>query len=131
MGRSTDANEESLVSQLQAMLLSLLIEVPLAVGITALAGWLPRQELRRLAVAAIAATLLSHPLVWLAITQLQPLLQFAWRALIVETGAILLEAVVYARLAHLGYLRGMALSTLANGASFGAGLVIHWAVRWG
>lgn len=116
------------MSQLQAMLLSLLIEVPLAIGIVALLRWLPRAELKRLAVVAVAATLLSHPLAWAAGTWLQPRLGYVVMALIVETGVVALEAVLYARLAGLGWWRGAALAVLANGASFGVGLLVFYAL---
>ena len=112
------------MNQLQAMLLSLLIEVPVVLVLAALFKWIPRADLWRLALVAVAATLLSHPFAWYANEHLGG--TFAVRATIIEVSVTLLEAALYAWLGRLGVWRGLTVSAAANGASFGVGLLFFY-----
>lgn len=114
------------MSQLEAMLLSLLVEVPVALIGAALLRWVPVKQLWRLALVAVAATLLSHPLAWAANTHLGG--SFALRATIIEVSVTVMEAAIYAWIGGLGPLRGLAVSAVANGASFGVGLLVFYYV---
>ena len=112
------------MSQLEAMLLSLAIEVPVALLLVALLKWRPLPELWRLALVAVAATLLSHPFAWYANEHLT--VTWVLRATIIEVSVSVLEAALYAWLGRLGIWRGLVVSTAANGASFGVGLLIFY-----
>ena len=105
-------------------MLSLAVEVPLAVGLAAGARWASGgAALGRLALLACAATLLTHPFAWATFRGLQGALPWATRAVLVEGAVVLVEGALYARVAGLGARRGLALALAANGASFGIGLV--------
>lgn len=112
------------MSQLEAMLLSLAVEVPVALALAVLLTRAPRVKLWRLALVAVAATLVSHPFAWYANTHLGG--TFPVRAAIIEVSVTVLEAALYAWLGRLGVWRGLAVSTAANGASFGVGLLIFY-----
>ena len=115
------------MTQWLALALSLAIEVPAAVAGVLLLRWLPAPAAGRLAVVAAAATLITHPLAWNANIYLRHALPFVWRGLLIESAVVLVEGVLYARLARLGWRRGAAVSLGANGLSFGLGLLI---LRW-
>jgi len=93
--------------------------VPLVVIIARARRWAP-DGLSRLALVAVGATLFTHPLLWAVLgdTRDLPIVVFA------ELVVTALEAAAYAWGAGLGARRGIAISLLANGASFMAGLVI-------
>lgn len=113
------------MSQLEAMLLSLAVEVPLALGLVALMrSTTERAEWGRLALVAVAATLLSHPFAWFANEHLT--IHWPVRAAIIEVSVTVLEAVLYAWLGRLGLWRGLAVSTVANAGSFGVGLLVFY-----
>ncbi len=114
------------MSQLEAMLLSLVIEVPVVLALVAIFRWAPRSDLWRLVLVAVAATLLSHPFAWYANENLGG--TFAVRAAIIEVSVTVMEAALYAWLGRLGVWRGLAASTVANGASFGIGLLVFYYV---
>ncbi len=96
-----------------ALALTLAIEVPIAV----LAGGRPRT---RVVFAALAASLLTHPLAWWANTAIP--LTFPVRAALIEVAVALVEAALYRTLVPLPAWRALLTSCLANGASFGLGL---------
>jgi hypothetical protein len=110
------------MTQIQAFLLTLALEVPCAVF---LAGRLGVADLRRIALLAIAGSALTHPLVWWlssAWTALPP-----WpRLLLLEAGAVLVEGAVY-RIAVTAP-RALLLAFVANALSFGVGLLLWAAV---
>jgi hypothetical protein len=96
-----------------ALLVTLAIEVPVAV----LAGGRPRG---RIALAALAASLLTHPLAWWANHAIP--LPFASRAALIEAAVALVEAALYRALVPMSLPRALLTSCLANAASFGLGL---------
>ena len=113
------------MTQWSALLLTLCVEVPIVLF------WVRRTEpqqfdWRRVAAVAAAATLLTHPLVWHTNNALVAW-PFAARAAVVETFAVVAEAVIYWRfLGHSPPRAGM-LSLVANGLSFSIGLAV-WAL---
>ena len=111
------------MTQTTAFVLTLLIEIPIVVGVVRLSRWAPG-ALGRVALLAVGASLLTHPLLWLARDHVQTLPSL----LLAELLITLIEALVYALAGGLGFWRGLLLSALANGASFGAGLATQF---WG
>lgn len=110
------------MTQLEALLLSLLIEVPVVLGVAVVGGWLPGER-TRLAAIATAATLLTHPVVWNAWFVLQPHLGWTATAALLEGSAVVVEAGVYAGFG-LSPRRALLVSFVANATSFGIGLRI-------
>lgn len=110
---------------LHAFALTLLVE---SLAATPLLAPAERSLARRLAL-VLFANLASHPLAYLGL----PLLELPRAALLVvmETWAVASEAAFY-RVARpaLPWTRALATSALANGLSFGAGLVVHEATGW-
>ena len=117
------------MGQLGALLFSLLVEVPTALGLARLARWLAPGQGRRLALTALAATLLSHPFAWLGNRLLAVALPFAGRAALIEIGVAMFEAALYWRLVPLPPRRALAISLVANTLSFGLGLVAYALLR--
>lgn len=105
------------MTQITALALSLAVEVPVALLLAR--RWAPWG---RVAVVAIAATLLTHPFAWLANGWIP--LPFPPRAAIIEVSVAVVEAVIYARFVPLGAWRGALVSAVANAASFGLGLIL-------
>ena len=113
-----------------ALLLTLGIEVPLAVltvlGLRA-AGRLKAVAVPRVFLAAVCASLLTHPFAWWANHTLP--WPFVERAALIEVSVVAVEAALYAGLVPLRALTGLALSLWVNGASFGLGLVWFYWIR--
>ena len=111
------------MTQLQALGLTLLFEVPLVVLVVLLARW--PAERGRLVLVSLACSLLTHPFAWHGIRAARALIPEFWpRALVGEVLVALVEGLLYAKLARLGWGRGMLLGFLANAWSFGLGLWI-------
>lgn len=113
------------MTQLWALILSLLIELPVVLVL----GWVlaPSGPItwRRLAAVGCAATLITHPFAWHGLTALQVWLPAYWpRALLLECAVALAEGLLFARAADLGLLRGQLISWTTNAASFGVGLLL-------
>lgn len=113
------------MTQLQAMLLSLALEVPVALLVARLAHAHRGTTL----LAALLATTITHPLVWH--------LNHTWFALdawprlaVLEVGAVVVEGFVYLLVARLRPLVAWGTSLAANATSFGLGLVLfYWLGR--
>jgi hypothetical protein len=107
------------MTQTSALLLTLLIEIPIVVGVCKMGRW-ARGELLQVALVSAGASLLTHPLLWMAAEHVGTLPAL----LVAETLIVLLEGVVYAWAAGLGLWRGQLVSLVANGASLGVGLAL-------
>ena len=109
------------MEQLSALLLTLLVELPLAVLLAR--RW--QAPAARVALCAVAASLCTHAPAWYLIREaLPPLLPGFWsRALPVEGVLTVAEGLLYAWLVPLSLRRGLGMSVLANGASFAVGLL--------
>ena len=72
---------------------------------------------------AFGASAITHPILWFAIFPYLPLPRF-WLVIVGETFAFLVEAAYFAFVFHRR--RVLVWSALANGASFGTGLLSRW-----
>ena len=95
-------------------------------GISIVAARLLRvpQPLWRVALVAVVATCLTHPLAWWLNHVL--LLENPWRHLVIETAVALLEALAYAQLTPMRARPALAVSIAANATSWLVGL---WLIR--
>lgn len=112
------------MNQTGALLLTLAIEVPFAVALVAWRRWAPGR-LVAVAITAVAASLVTHPMLWIVDPLLRSTIDMGPRWALLETGIALVEAGVYVLGAGLSARRALVLSFLANAVSFGVGLAIH------
>lgn len=111
------------MSQLQALGLTLLLELPVVLLLARLLGW--PVAWKRLLLLASAASLLTHPFAWEGLRWLRAWTPDFWpRAVVVEVAIALVEGVLYAKLGPLGWRRGLLLGLGVNAWSFGLGLVL-------
>ncbi len=87
-------------------------------------GWMPKQHSWAWALAAVAATLLTHPFAWAASLEHHPDLTPEGKALRIEGAVVLAEAVVYAAALRLRPGRALVVALVANVFSFGVGLLL-------
>lgn len=115
------------MTQLQAMLLSVLFELPvvLALGLRRRPAGTPWT---RLALVGVAMTLITHRFAW-TLNQELAAWPFAPRAALVEGLVVLLEGALLARWARLGWRDGYAVALVANATSFGLGLLVFAGMR--
>ena len=110
------------MSQVEALFLSIALETLVAL---ALARFVMRVDVKWTLVAAVLATLITHPFVWHfneTLTALAP-----WpRLLLLEVGAVVVEGAVYLAIARMKPLAAWGTSLAANATSFGIGLVIFF-----
>ena len=110
------------MSQTEALLLSIVLEVPLALLII----WRVTRgdfDRRRLVLIAVGVTLLTHPFAWelnqdLAHVAMVPRMAF------IECAVVFVEGLIYGHWGRLGWIRGFAVSAAANAFSFGVGLLL-------
>jgi hypothetical protein len=108
------------VSYLADLGLTLAVEVPIVVIVGRSLG----VGARRAALVAVAANLLTHPLLWFVAA---PRLHDAWGltgVAVAEVGVVVVEATVYRRHLDRGAVAGW-LALLANAASLLVGAVVH------
>lgn len=110
------------MSQITALLLSLVIEGAVAATAAGMARW---GDPRRAAIAAIIGTLLTHGLTWWSVAALEAPLGYLPAVLAVETAVVAAESIAYRLIMPLRLLRALALSLLANAASASAGLALY------
>jgi hypothetical protein len=114
----------SLESWQVSFLLTVLVEVPVVV--VALGG--TPTSIRSRAAVAVAAQLLTHPVVWFVFPRIGALShgQALWAS---EVWAGLLEAVLFTRLLPgVPFAQAVGTSALANGLSLGLGILLR---EWG
>ncbi len=110
---------------LKAFLLTVLVETPLAAALLRPAE--PR--LARRTALVLFANLASHPAVWFIFPALG--LPYLPTLLISEAWAVLLEALLYRLVFEkTDAVEALGISALANGASFGIGLLLRAATGW-
>jgi hypothetical protein len=82
----------------------------------------------RRAEGVVLANLASHPMVWFAF----PLLGMAYPSMVTlsEAWAVGIELLFYRLVFRLSLRRALAVSALANGASFAVGLALRTATGW-
>lgn len=120
------------MTQIQALLLTLGVEVPLVLVLAAGARWADdRAALGRLLVAAVAMSLVTHPFAWTANTS-EALAGWGFgpRAALIEVSVALAETLILRGFGGLTLPRAALAAWSANAASFGFGLVL-WALTSG
>jgi hypothetical protein len=108
------------MTQWHALLLSIALEALVALAIARAV----RVSLRWTFVAAVLATLITHPLLW-HLNQTWTVLAPWPRLLSLEVGAVVVEGAVYLAVARMTPRAAWATSLAANATSFGVGLVIY------
>ncbi len=112
------------MSQFQALILTLSIEIPIVMAI----AWLWRSRVEAdwetIIMVTAAASLLTHPFAWYFNEMLIGVVRFAVRAAVLETFIVLAEMVILAVFARMAWRTALTASFVANMASFGAGL--YW-----
>lgn len=117
------------MTQTAAFVATLAIEVPFAVWICSRMA-APRPRLPDVALAAVAATACTHPLLFLADSALSAAVPTPARWAMLETAVVAAEALILAAAAGLGARRGVAVSAATNALSFAAGLAWYaWSSR--
>ena len=124
------------MTQPEAMLLSIALETPVALLAVATiqrarapAGRRLRDAVPRLAwvaLAAVVGTCITHPIVWRLNNTLTGWSTWS-RLSTMECGAVVVEAATYVFVGRLPWRTAFVVSALANGFSFGVGLLIFWA----
>lgn len=113
-----------MLSQTQAMLISLGLEVPCVLGLGWARRWMPRTQVSGWALAAIAATLITHPFAWDFSTIHTPDLTPEGKAMRIEAAVVVVESLIYTIGLRVPPLRGFLLALVANAVSFGLGLLL-------
>ena len=109
----------------RAFLVTVLVETPIAAALLKPAE--PR--LYRRAVLVLFANMASHPAVWFIFPELG--LSYAPTLVLAEAWAVLSEALLYRLVFEkTGAVEALGISALANGASFGIGLLVRAATGW-
>lgn len=110
------------MSQLEALLLSILIEAAFAAVLVAVLRW---GTSWRAGASAGAGTLSTHWAVWAVMPMLAAHLPYAANLLVVEAGVVLIETPAYRFVGGLSWGRAASLSLAANTLSTAAGLLIY------
>jgi hypothetical protein len=114
------ASSNGVVSWLHAFLLTLAVEVPLAVAVVRVPGssWL------RIALVAVLASTISHPILTFVLVPYVPG-PFVARVIVGELVVVAIETVVFRRGLAIRWPHALAVSALLNGASFMVGLALY------
>lgn len=108
------------LTQLDAFGLTLLIEAPVAAAL----GWSLKLSPWRCALAAVAGSALTHPILW-AVFHAADEYFGAYGTPVLEALVIAAETLAYRALATKQWPEAALLSLLANAASWGAGELIY------
>ena len=117
------------MTQLEALGLTVALELPVAFAWFGLARWLERAAWVRGAMVVLAASLLSHPLAWQANQRWLRGWSFGPRAAVIELGVALVETVVLAWGLGLRPARAAVVAATMNAVSFATGLLVFYALR--
>jgi hypothetical protein len=110
------------MTQTAALTLSIAIEAVLAFALIRGLRW---GGGIRAALAATVGTLITHPLVWYAVPQLEDPISYAGAVALVESGVVLAESIAYRLIVPLSWRRSLLASLIANAASTAAGLLYY------
>ena len=108
------------MSAWQALLLTLVCEVPL---VLLLAARLPALSRTRVGVVAATASCLTHPLAWRAAMALSPE-QYRTGLWLIEAAVVAIEALWYFVWLRPGWRRATAWALAANALSAGIGMMV-------
>jgi hypothetical protein len=111
------------MNEIEALLLSAIIEAPLAYIVARAGGWPNRGNLH-VAAAAAAATAITHPQLWAAALWTYSRLPYWPSILALEAVVVLVEGALIAWMAGLRIDRAMLVSLVANVGSFLIGLLL-------
>lgn len=116
---------EATTTQLDALLRTLAIEVPVATALLWLAfGGRKRGEaLWRIVLVAAAASLVTHPLAWWTNRGLVGTLELEVRYAVIESAVVIVETLVYRGALVVRTMPAFVTALVANAASFGFGLL--------
>lgn len=118
------------MTQLLALLISLVIELPVVLIILAMIRQLSSiKDIYNALILACLATLITHPLAWEINQILMPYLGFSLRVGLIEIAVVIAEGVLYTFFLNLGWRIGLLLSLIANATSFLGGLLINNLLR--
>ena len=112
------------MTQLEALALTLAIELAVVAVFAMLLRFWPRPAWPRAFMVAAAASLLSHPWAWWMNTSALVGMPFFERAMVIELGVVAAETMLYALVGGLSWWRALVVAAVANSVSFGLGLVI-------
>lgn len=113
------------IAWLKAFVLTVAIEIPVA----AVAFRRDEPSLGRRAGLIFYASLATHPAVWFIFPRLE--LTYTEMVIAAETWAVAAEAVLYALVFRgVELWRAAAISLIANGASYGIGLILRALTGW-
>ena len=111
------------MSQLTALLTTLIIELVVAILARPKLWRGPRGPFLRWLGLVAAASLMTHPFAWWLNMHIdQP---FWLRAALIEAGVVVVEASLFWRMETLSWRRALLTSLATNGMSFGLGLVLY------
>jgi hypothetical protein len=111
------------MTEFEAMLLSVVVEGPIAFVIVRFTGWPCRGPLH-VALAASLATAATHPQLWAVTLWLAPRFGYELTVATLEAAVILVEAMIIAWASGLSAMRALVVSVATNATSFAAGLLL-------
>jgi hypothetical protein len=115
------------VTQLDALMATIAIEVAVGLPLLLATRWVERKDWWRAALALIAASLLTHPFAWKANVERLQAWPFEQRALVIELAVAAVETAVLAFGLRLSLLHAVVTAAPMNAVSFMLGL---WLARW-
>ena len=110
------------VTQASALLLSILIEAPVAAALVGGLGW---GCAGRAGWAAALGTAMTHPVAWPAILWCSGMIGYWPGLLVTEGGVVLAESLAYYTVVPMPAGRALLASLVANAASTVAGLLLY------
>jgi len=112
------------MNQLSALIHTLVIETLVLVPLLAGLKWAPDRRWWEPVPIVFAASLLTHPFAWTLIVEWRGWAPTFWaRAIPVELALTVAEGLFYAWMLPVKRWQGLLLSLIANGTSFGYGLI--------
>lgn len=111
------------MGQLEAMVVSMAVEAPVAFALVRWFGWPGRGPVQA-ALAIALATAATHPQLWAASLWLYPRLGYGATVVLAETAVMAVEAVVVGWVTQMSWGRSMLVSALANVASALTGVLL-------
>lgn len=112
------------MSQGEALLLTIAVEVVVAMTWFAVARWLPRCAWWRAGIAVAGASLVTHPFAWQANVEWLRALPFVARAAFIEIAVAAVEGALLVVALRLSVWRAAAIAAIMNAASFTVGLAV-------
>ncbi len=115
-----------MLTEAEALVMSALIEAPIAYAIVRLAGW-PGRGAIHAAIASAVATAVTHPQFWAAAVWASPRFGYWPSVMAGEAIVVLAEGFLIAWMAGLTLQRAMTVSLIANFTSCVAGIALIFA----